>query len=126
MVRRFRKNGLDVAVWNRTAAKAKALEAEGARAAASAAEAVSNAERVHVVLSEDAVVDAVLEEVVPALPRGAIVVDHSTTLPAGTKDRAERLHARGVRFLHAPVFMSPQMASDGAGLIIASGPRSEF
>jgi len=126
MVRRFRKKGLDVAVWNRTAAKARALEAEGARAAASAAEAVSNAERVHVVLSEDAVVDAVLEEVVPALPRGAIVVDHSTTLPAGTKDRAERLHARGVRFLHAPVFMSPQMASDGAGLIIASGPRAEY
>ena len=31
-----------------------------------------------------------------------------------------------MRFLHAPVFMSPQMALDGAGLMIISGPRAEY
>jgi len=126
MVRRFRNQGHDVTVWNRTAAKARALEATGARAAASAGAEVSDADHVHIVLSEDAVVDAVLEEIVPVLKRGAVVIDHSTTLPAGTRARAERLHARGVRFLHAPVFMSPQMATDGGGVMIISGPQAEY
>jgi 3-hydroxyisobutyrate dehydrogenase-like beta-hydroxyacid dehydrogenase len=126
MVRRFRTQGLEVTVWNRTAAKARALEAEGARAAASPAEAVRDAGRVHIVLSEDAVVDAVLEQILPALAADALIVDHSTTLPAATQARAERLSARGVRFLHAPVFMSPQMAADGTGVMIVSGPRPEY
>src|SRR3954463_10663661 len=126
MGRRFRTHGHDVTVWNRTEAKARALEAVGAKVATAAAEAVTDTDHVHIVLSEDRVVDAVLEQVVPALRRGAIVIDHSTTLPAGTAARAERLRQRGVRFLHAPVFMSPQMAADGAGLIIVSGPQAEY
>src|SRR6478736_2817721 len=126
MVRRFRTRGLGVTVWNRTAAKAQALEADGATAAASPAAAVKDALHVHIVLSEDAVVDAVLERIVPSLARGAIVIVHSTTLPAGTAARAERLHGRGVRFLHAPVFMSPQMAADGTGLMIVSGAQAEY
>jgi 3-hydroxyisobutyrate dehydrogenase len=126
MVRRFRKQGVDVIVWNRTAAKAKALETEGAKAASAPAEAVKDADHIHVVLSEDSVVDGLLDQIVPSLKRGAILIDHSTTSPAGTKARAEAMQARGVRFLHAPVFMSPQMAADGAGLMIISGPRREY
>jgi 3-hydroxyisobutyrate dehydrogenase len=126
MVRRFRRQGLDVTVWNRTAARARALESEGAHVAASPAAAVEHAARVHLVLPEDAVVDTLLEDIVPVLRSDAIVVDHSTTLPAGTRARAERLRGRGVRFLHAPVFMSPQMATDGAGVMIISGPQAEY
>ena len=126
MVRRFRKRGLDVTVWNRTTEKAKALAAEGAKAVATPAEAVTDADHIHIVLSEDSVVDGILDQIVPSLKRGAIVIDHSTTSPAGTRARAERMRARGVRFLHAPVFMSPQMAADGAGLMIISGPQREF
>jgi 3-hydroxyisobutyrate dehydrogenase-like beta-hydroxyacid dehydrogenase len=126
MVRRFLAHGTAVTIWNRTDAKARALEGDGARVAASPAAAVDGADHVHLVLSEDSVVDAVLEQIAPALKRGAIVIDHSTTLPEGTKRRFERLQQRGVRFLHAPVFMSPQMAADGAGLMLISGPRAEF
>jgi 3-hydroxyisobutyrate dehydrogenase-like beta-hydroxyacid dehydrogenase len=126
MARRFLKSGTPVAVWNRTAAKARALESEGAAAAASAADAATHADHVHLVLSEDTVVDDVLEQIAPALQTGAIVVDHSTTLPEGTKRRFERMHARGVRFLHAPVFMSPQMAFEGKGLMMISGPRDDY
>jgi 3-hydroxyisobutyrate dehydrogenase-like beta-hydroxyacid dehydrogenase len=32
----------------------------------------------------------------------------------------------GVRFLHAPVFMSPQMCREGKGLIMVSGPADVF
>ena len=126
MVRHFLKSGTQVTVWNRTEEKARALAAEGAAVAASPAAAVTGAGRVHFVLPDDAVVDGILDQIAPALKDGVVVVDHSTTLPEGTAKRAERLRARGIRFLHAPVFMSPQMAADGAGLMLASGPQREF
>jgi 3-hydroxyisobutyrate dehydrogenase len=126
MVRHFLKAGTQVAVWNRTVAKARALEEAGATIAATAAAAVEHADRVHFVLPDDEIVDGILEQIAPALRPGVVVVDHSTTLPEGTAKRAERLTAAGIRFLHAPVFMSPQMATDGAGLMLVSGPRRDF
>src|SRR4051812_25700311 len=80
MVRRVLASGTPVTVWNRTEAKARALERDGARVAASPAAAVRGADRVHIVLSEDAVVDEVIEQIAGALDRNAIVIDHSTTL----------------------------------------------
>jgi 3-hydroxyisobutyrate dehydrogenase-like beta-hydroxyacid dehydrogenase len=126
MVRRFLTKGVRVTVWNRSAEKARVLERDGAIAAASAADAVRDADRIHIVLSDDRVVDGVLEQIVPALKAGAIVIDHSTTLPEETKRRAERMRAKGVRFLHAPVFMSPQMARDSIGIVLASGPQAVY
>jgi 3-hydroxyisobutyrate dehydrogenase len=126
MVRRFLKNGAQVAVWNRTAAKARALEADGATVASSPAAAVANADRVHIVVQDDQAVDGLIEQIAPALKMGAIVIDHSTTLPETTAKRFERVRAQGIRFLHAPVFMSPQMAADGMGLILVSGPTQDF
>jgi 3-hydroxyisobutyrate dehydrogenase-like beta-hydroxyacid dehydrogenase len=35
------------------------------------------------------------------------------------------MRAGGIRFLHAPVFMSPQMAADGVGLMLVSGARAD-
>jgi 3-hydroxyisobutyrate dehydrogenase-like beta-hydroxyacid dehydrogenase len=113
-------------VWNRSADKARALEKDGAKAAPSAADAVAGADHVHIVLSDDRVVDGVLDQIGPAIKPGAIVIDHSTTLPEETRQRAERMRAKGVRFLHAPVFMSPQMAADGVGLMLVSGPKIEL
>jgi len=126
MVERMLAQGQQVAVWNRTASKLEALQAAGATVAASAREAVAGADRVHLALTDDAVVDAILAEVAPRLSSGAIVIDHSTTLPVKTKDRAARLATGGVRFLHAPVFMSPQMCRDGKGMIMVSGPAAVF
>jgi 3-hydroxyisobutyrate dehydrogenase len=126
MVRHFLKSGTAVTVWNRTESKARVLEAEGATVAASPAAAVAGAARVHFVLPDDAVVDGILEQIRPALDAGAVVIDHSTTLPAATRARFERVAAQGIRFLHAPVFMSPQMAADGVGLMLVSGPPAEF
>ena len=126
MVRHFLKAGTPVTVWNRTAAKAQALAAAGATVAASAAEAAAAADHIHFVLPDDEVVNGILDQIAPSMTRGAIVIDHSTTLPDKTKQRFERLRGRGIRFLHAPVFMSPQMAEDGVGLMLASGPKHEF
>src|SRR5688572_1876369 len=126
MVRRFLQSGTPVTVWNRTESKARALEAAGATVAASPQEAVAGAERGHFVLPDEAIVDAILDQIRPALPRGVIVVDHSTTLPEATKARVARVRAQGVRYIHAPVFMSPQMAADGIGLMLVSAAKAEF
>lgn len=120
------KRGERVTVWNRTATKAQALEALGARAAATPADAVRGAARVHLVLSDDAVVEEVITRLRPGLASGAIIIDHSTTLPALTADRARRLHADGVKYLHCPVFIGPAAAREGRGTILASGPRALF
>jgi 3-hydroxyisobutyrate dehydrogenase len=126
MVLRMRDDGHEVTVWNRTDKKARALEAHGAIVAASPEEAVAGVERAHMTLTDDAVVDAILERITPRLQKGAIVIDHSTTSPQGTRERFERLHRAGIRFIHAPVFMSPQMCREGMGLMLVAAHRADY
>ncbi len=118
--------GDHVTVWNRTADKARALESFGATAAPTPADAVRGAERVHLVLKDDAVVEEVVAALRPGLARDAIIVDHTTTQPASTAERASRLNAEGVRYLHCPVFIGPPLARAGQGTVLASGPRALF
>jgi 3-hydroxyisobutyrate dehydrogenase-like beta-hydroxyacid dehydrogenase len=94
--------------------------------AVSPAEAVAGADRVHLLLSDDAAVDAVLAQARPGLARGALVVDHTTVSPAGTVARFRRCDEDGIEFLHAPVFMGPQQCRDAAGLMLAAGPQPRF
>ncbi len=119
-------HGSAVTVWNRTAAKARALERFGAKVAPSATEAARGAERVHLVLPDDAVVEAMVGAVRGALEPGAVIVDHSTTLPAATAERSRRLNAEGVAYLHCPVFIGPAAARQAQGTILCSGPRPHF
>jgi len=125
MVECLRRRGNDVTVWNRTEAKARALEAFGATVARTPEEAVAGVERVHMALSDDAAVDAMVDRIAQAAT-GTIIVDHTTTSPAGTKERLERAVGGGVRLVHAPVFMSPQMCRDATGLMLVSGPQEMF
>jgi 3-hydroxyisobutyrate dehydrogenase len=120
------KRGDRITVWNRTAAKARALEPLGVRVAATPADAVRGAARVHLVLRDDAVVDEVIAALRPGLARDAIIVDHTTTQPSLTAARARRLAAEGVRFLHCPVFVGPAAAREEKGTILASGPRQLY
>src|SRR5580704_2513150 len=120
-VRAYRRRGEDVHVWNRSAEKARALEADGAQAFADPAAAAEGAARVHLTLSDDAAVDEVLERARPGLSPGVVIVDHTTTSTTGTRARAERWQERGVEFQHAPVFMGPQNALEGTGIMLASG-----
>lgn len=119
----LRKRGADVRVWNRSPEKARALEALGATACASAADAVRGAERTHVVVSDDAAVDAVLAAAAPGFASGALVIDHSTTSTAGARERTARWRERGVTYQHAPVFMGPQNAAESTGVMLLSGER---
>jgi|APHig6443717817_1056837.scaffolds.fasta_scaffold39751_2 3-hydroxyisobutyrate dehydrogenase-like beta-hydroxyacid dehydrogenase len=120
------KRGDAVSAWNRSPDKVLALAPFGVKAAATPAEAVRGASRVHLVLKEDAVVDAVIAAARPGLSADAVVVDHSTTLPTLTAERAARLRAQGIRYLHCPVFMGPPAARNAQGFMLAAGPQAVF
>ena len=125
-VRSMRQRGIDVNVWNRTPAKAHALAAAGARAFDDPAEAVKGATRLHTTLSDDAAVDDVLERARPGFGKDLVIVDHTTTSPAGAAARVARWAERGLGFQHAPVFMGPQNALEASGIMLASGDRARF
>jgi 3-hydroxyisobutyrate dehydrogenase len=124
-VRRMLANGHQVRVWNRSPDKARALEAHGAKAFAEAADAVRGADRIHLSLSDDASVDAVLEPLANAIPATTWIVDHTTTAVTPTAERCARWAARGRVFLHAPVFMAPAHAHEGSGLMLISGGKDK-
>ncbi|MBX3198893.1 MAG: NAD(P)-dependent oxidoreductase [Labilithrix sp.] len=123
-VRALLRRGETVHVWNRTADKARALEADGACVFDDPAAAVEGAERVHLSLSDDASVDDVLERASPGLGRDVLLVDHTTTSASGTAARVARWNERGHRLVHAPVFMGPKNALDATGLMLVSGERT--
>ena len=120
------RRGDTVTAWNRSADKVAALAPSGVKAAATAADAVRGATRVHLVLKDDAVVDSVINAALPGLAPDAVVLDHTTTLPALTAARAARLAAQGVNYLHCPVFMGPAAARKAQGSIMVAGPKVLF
>jgi 3-hydroxyisobutyrate dehydrogenase len=125
-VRALLARGEKVQVWNRSPERARALEADGAKAFADPAEAARGAERVHLTLSDDEAVDGVLERAAAGFGPDALVVDHTTTSADGSAARYERWQGRGVAFLHAPVFMGPQNAREGTGIMLCSGDQARF
>jgi 3-hydroxyisobutyrate dehydrogenase-like beta-hydroxyacid dehydrogenase len=88
--------------------------------------AVNDADRVHMALADDAVVDGLLARIEPRLGKDTIVVDHTTTAPVATGVRVTRMNGDGHPFLHAPVFMSPQMCRDATGLMLVAGPGEVY
>jgi 3-hydroxyisobutyrate dehydrogenase len=113
-----------VNVWNRTTAKAAALEQYGARAYTNVADAVKDADTIHLTLKDDATVDEVLAQAVTGLKPGAIIIDHTTTSAPGAIQRTKAWKEKGFTYLHAPVFMGPQNALDGTGFMLVSGDQA--
>src|SRR6266478_10230012 len=83
------KAGHEVSIWNRTASK----DLEGARSAASPAEAARGAEVVWTCVSDTKAVESVLfgpQGVHESLAQGMTIVDSSTISPSVTRQFAER------------------------------------
>jgi 3-hydroxyisobutyrate dehydrogenase len=125
-VRALRRRGEQVQIWNRSPDKARALADVAAIVCDDPARAVRGARRVHLALSDDAAVDEVLEQARAGLAPSAIIVDHTTTSPAGARERVKRWGERGFAFQHAPVFMGPKNALESSGVMLASGDRACF
>jgi 3-hydroxyisobutyrate dehydrogenase len=121
-VQSFQRRGVAVKIWNRSADKAQALAGEGVAVASDPADCVRGADRIHLVLSDDAAVDGVLDQAWGELR--APVLDHTTVSPAGVVRRVARFEASGRTYVHAPVFMNPQNARDASGMMLVAGDKA--
>jgi 3-hydroxyisobutyrate dehydrogenase len=114
--------GHEVTVFNRTAAKADAwARAHRGRAADTLADAAGGCELVALCVGADDDVRAVVAEVLPVLPPGAIIVDHTTTSAKLAREMAALASARGFHFLDAPVSGGEAGAKSGALSIMIGG-----
>src|SRR5271156_1830884 len=115
------KAGHEVAVWNRTAGSEKVVE--GARTAASPAEAAQGVGGVWMCLSDTKAVEGVLfgqGGVESVLTPGMTIADSSTISPSATRRFAERVKQRGVDWVDAPMTGS-KVAAEAGNLIFMAG-----
>jgi 3-hydroxyisobutyrate dehydrogenase len=121
--------GLEVAVYTRTREKAErfAAEHDGARAAATPADAASDADSFVSIVPDAPQVEEILfgdDGAAAALPGGALVVDMSTIAPTASRRIAERLAPRP--YVEAPVSGSKPKAEDGTLTIMAGASPEDF
>lgn len=121
--------GYALRVWNRTAAKAEPLVAQGARRAATPAEAATAADAVITMLADDAALREVsygAEGLLDALPRGSLHLSMSTVSAAVTAELAQAHRQRGAELLAVPVFGSKEAAMGKKIWAIAAGDPQAF
>jgi 3-hydroxyisobutyrate dehydrogenase-like beta-hydroxyacid dehydrogenase len=122
MVARLRAAGHEVSVYNRTAARARALaDATGATVAASAGAAVSDVDVVLVSLADDAALDSVYPGLVSGLAAGTVVVETSTVAPATVRRLAHQVGQRSAALLDAPVSGSVPVVERGELTFLVGG-----
>jgi 3-hydroxyisobutyrate dehydrogenase-like beta-hydroxyacid dehydrogenase len=117
------KAGHEVAVWNRTPGKT----VEGARVAESPADAANSAEVVWMCVSDTKAVEGVLfgpQGVESAIGSGSVVVDSSTISPTAERQFADRLRAKGVDYVDAPVTGSKVAAEAGTLIFMVGGDEA--
>ena len=119
------KAGHEVAVYNRTAAKAETLIAQGARAATNVSDACRGDAVITMLANDEALASVVLGEggVVASLAAGAVHVSSSTISVALSERLAETHRKAGQRYVAAPVFGRPSMAAAGQLFVIAATRR---
>lgn len=118
------KQGYEVTVYNRTAAKCGPLVKQGARAASTPREAAAGADTIITMVSDDASISAVYEGadgLLAGLASGATVIDCSTISPALVKKLAALIADQGSAFLDAPVTGSSPAAIDGTLVFMVGG-----
>jgi 3-hydroxyisobutyrate dehydrogenase-like beta-hydroxyacid dehydrogenase len=117
------KAGHDVTVYNRSRDKAEALAGEGAKVAATVAEACGG-EAVFTMLAHDDALSAVVHGdggVLASLGKGAVHISAST-ISVAMSERLTREHAAaGQHFVAAPVFGRPEAAAAAKLFVAAAG-----
>ncbi|MCA2216640.1 NAD(P)-dependent oxidoreductase [Jidongwangia harbinensis] len=117
MVRSLRRAGHDVAVWNRTPAKAADLASVGAVPAPDVTAAVTGADAVISMLFDAEATLAVKADLTAALADGAVWIQSATVGVAGIGAVAEGVPA----IVDAPVLGTRKPADDGTLVVLASG-----
>lgn len=128
MARRIQQAGFELHVWNRSAEKAAALVAAGARLAATPAELARRVEVLCLCLTDHGAVEQVVfgdKGVASAHKAGLVVADHSTIHPQASRRIAERFLASGGSWVDAPVTGGIIGARNGTLSVLAGGEAAD-
>ena len=124
--------GFQVSVYNRTAATTDAFVAQhpskriaGHHTLEAFVQSLAKPRRVMLMVQAGAAVDAVIEQLVPLLSPGDIVIDGGNSLFTDTERRDEYLAAKGLRFIGAGVSGGEEGARKGPS-IMPGGPASTW
>lgn len=118
--------GFDVVVWNRTRARAEAIE--GAAVADSPRQVAERCDIVLICVSDSPDVEAVVtgsDGVLEGLRPGALVVDHSTISPSVTRRLADAVAEAGGSWVDAPVSGGSEGAANGTLSIMVGGTETD-
>ncbi len=124
MAERLAKGGCDLAVWNRTAEKAKPLEKYGAKVV-NRLEELSTRDIVFVMVST---YEDVKEVIGKALAKGKpkMVVECSSISLEGSAELRKTLASKGVEYLAAPVSGNAKVIKAGKLTFVVSGPKAAY
>ena len=128
MAIRLLKNGCDVSVWNRTAAKAEPLKPHGAKIVAAKPD-LADCDIVFTMVSTTADLKEVLFEaggLLSGTVKPKMVVDCSSISQEGSGEVRTELERRAVAYLCAPVSGNAKVAKAGKLSVVASGPRASY
>jgi 3-hydroxyisobutyrate dehydrogenase-like beta-hydroxyacid dehydrogenase len=130
MAGHLRKNGHEVTVYNRTAAKAqKWVETHGGKAAATPAEAAKGAEIVFACVGNDDDLRSIVlgdQGAFAGMAKGAIFVDHTTASADVARELGAAAKGKGLRFLDAPVSGGQAGAENGKLTVMVGGEQADF
>jgi 2-hydroxy-3-oxopropionate reductase len=129
MARNLLRAGYALTVWNRTAAKAEPLLADGAQAAASPADVARRSDVVVTIVTDSPDVEAVAggeNGVLAGAAAGSVWIDMSTISPEVTRRLGAVAAERGVESLDAPVSGGPPGAASGTLSIMVGGRPDVF
>ena len=124
MAERLAKGGCDIAVWNRTKAKADPLSKYGAKVV-NQLEQLSTKDILFVMVST---FDDVKEVLGKALAKGKpkMVVECSSISLEGSAELRKMLASKGVEYLAAPVSGNAKVIKAGKLTFVVSGPKSAY
>ena len=119
--------GHEIAVFNRTAAKAEAwAKVNRGRVGESIADAVRDAEIVFACLGDDPDVREIAREAFPEMRSGAVFVDHTTTSAALARKLAVDAAKHDLHFVDAPVSGGQAGAQKGQLTVMCGGDPAAF
>ncbi len=128
MAARLLQAGFPVSVWNRSPDKCQPLVALGARHAASAADAVADADVAITMLAGAAAIEQVYfgaDGIVPAAPQTCLLIDMSSVGPDYAQEAHRRLSEAGYAHLDAPVSGGVSGAEAGTLAIMVGGAAED-
>src|SRR6185436_16713416 len=128
MAERLAKSGCDIAVWNRTRAKAEPLAKSGATVVNALTD-LADRDVVFTMVSTGKDVKEVLFGANGVMSKGKqpkIVVDSTSISIEESAEMRAKLAEKGIKFLSAPVSGNAKVIKAGKLTVVASGPQDAF